>query len=58
MKKCNTPHCEPCEQMFENEMEELVDAVEGYTETEHRQRTEEVEEAFAGSDEGQAKDKE
>jgi len=42
--------------MFENEMEELVDAVEGYTETEHRQRSEEVEEAFAGSADGSGKE--
>ncbi len=45
--------CTPCEQNFENKVNELVDQVEDYTKKDHMQKEREVEDAFASD--GEAK---
>ena len=39
--------CTPCEQNFENKVDELVGQVEDYTGDDRRRKAREVEEAFA-----------
>jgi len=46
--------CTPCEQNFENKVDELVGQVEDYSEKDRRQKEREVEEAFSKRDENQA----
>ena len=43
--------CTPCEQNFENKVNELVDQVEDYTHKDRIQKEREVEEAFAAEKE-------
>lgn len=42
--------CDECEQMFEDNVRELVDNVEGYTRKEHRDKSAEVHEAYSHDD--------
>lgn len=39
--------CDPCEQQFEENVDQLVGEVEGYSEKDHRKKEKEVEDAFA-----------
>lgn len=42
--------CDPCEQQFEENVHEIVNEVEGYTQKDHNKKEKEVEEAFATSE--------
>lgn len=44
MKKNNT--CDPCEEDFWRQVNELVDEVKGYTKEDHMKKEKEVDEAF------------
>lgn len=41
--------CDPCEERFEENVDEIVDEVEGYSDEDRRKKEKEVEEAFADS---------
>lgn len=45
--KEKTGCCDPCEQQFREEVDELVENVKGYTRKDHREKKEEVKDAFA-----------
>lgn len=46
MKNENNRQCDPCEQTFENNVEKIVDEVEGYTSADRKERRKEVDDAF------------
>lgn len=46
MKNENNQQCEPCEQQFENNVDKIVNEVEGYTPSDHKARQKEVDGAF------------
>ena len=53
MKNENNQQCEPCEQQFENNVDKIVNEVEGYTPSDHKARQKEVDGAFGNKTQGQ-----
>lgn len=53
MKNENNQQCEPCEQQFENNVDKIVNEVEGYTPSDHKARQKEVDGAFGNKAQGQ-----
>lgn len=49
-KKINfDPSCKPCEEKFQKEIKKLIDNVEGYTEKDHQQKKDELNETFGNN---------
>ena len=48
-KEQENAKCDPCERKFEENVHELVNEVEGYTDKDRRNKQKEVEDAFAAS---------
>lgn len=53
MKNENNQKCDPCEQQFENNVDKMVNDVEGYTSSDHKTREKEVDGAFGSKAQGQ-----
>lgn len=53
MKNENNQQCEPCEQQFENNVDKIVNEVEGYTPSDRKARQKEVDGAFGNKAQGQ-----
>ena len=49
-KEQENAKCDPCERKFEENVHELVNEVEGYTDKDRRNKEKEVEDAFAASE--------
>ena len=56
MKNENNQKCDPCEQKFENNVDKMVNDVEGYTSSDHKAREKEVDGAFGSKAQGQGQD--
>ncbi len=48
-KEQENAKCDPCEQQFEENVHEIVNEVEGYTDKDRKKKEKEVEEAFTAS---------
>lgn len=53
MKNENNQQCEPCEQQFENNVDKIVNEVEGYTPSDRKARQKEVDGAFGNKAQSQ-----
>lgn len=56
MKNENNQQCEPCEQQFENNVDKIVNEIEGYTPSDHKARQKEVDSAFGTAAQSQHKE--